>query len=287
MSLSLLSGSFQLSHLSKCQHKHATHVFDVHQQDIVCLMLSNEVENLLCAIGYHNDITTCIQVFEVFQGATNRATFKAVQAILGHPRNVTMLVLHLSFRCFHIFPKVYVFCHLVTLDINIPHATLVPFLLCHPHMEDLTLGPCGNSWGCPLLICPLPCLQTVTCPPSCCMHALASGSPVMLLAATYNSIEHTPFPIFKVSILTNLHLDFDAMSIKLLCHVSVVAPALQNLKLTESKCSQEVHPDDADPRLSPDVYVPGCPNAMGRWFAVSQIPPVLFALVLVILQRRK
>ena len=146
------------------------------------------------------------------------------------------------------------------------------------------------------MICPLPCLQTMTCPPSCCMHALASGSPVMLLAATYASVGHTPFPIFKVfdycaigtlAILTNLHLDFNAMSVKLLCRVSVAVPALQNLKLTESKCSQEVHPDDADPRLSPDVYVPGCPNAMGRWFAVSQIPPVLFASVLAILQRRK
>ena len=302
MSLSLLSGSFQLSRPSKCQRERATHVFDVHQQDIVRLTSSNEVENLLCAIGYRNDIATRIQVFEVFQGAANGATFKAVQAILGHARNVTALVLHLSFRRFHVFPKVYVFRHLVTLDINVPHATLVPFLLRHPHVEDLTLGPCGNSRGCPLSICPLPRLQTLTCPPSRCVRALASGSPVTLLATTYDSVGHMPFPIFKVfdyraigtsAILTNLHLDFDATSVELLCRVSVAAPALQNLKLTESKFSQEVRPDDADPRSSPDVYVPGCPNAMGRcsqlgrWFAVSQIPPALFASVLAILQRRK
>ena len=82
-----------------------------------------------------------------------------------------------------------------------------------------------------------------------------------------------PFPIFKVfnyhaigmlAILTNLHLNFNAMSVELLCHISVVALALQNLKLTtESKFSQEVCPDDTDPRSSPDVYVPGCPSARG------------------------
>jgi hypothetical protein len=253
----------------------------------VHLTSSNEVEKLLLAIRHCNEIATSIQVFEVFQGAANGATFKAVQAILGHTRNVTTLVLHLSFRRFRVFPRIYVFPHLVTLDINIPHATLIPFLLCHPHVEDLTLGPCGNSRGCPLLICPLPNLRTLTCPPSRCVHALTSGKPVMLLAATYKSVRHMPLPILKVfdycaigmsAILTTLHLDFDTTSVELLCHVSMVVPALQNLKLMESKFSQEVRPDDADPRPSPHVYILGCPNSMGRcnqlgrWLAVTQIP---------------
>ncbi|KAN0127820.1 hypothetical protein V8E53_014376, partial [Lactarius tabidus] len=141
------------------------------------------------------------------------------------------------------------FVFLVTLDANIPHATIAPFLLCHPYVENLTLGPCGNSRHCPLFLCPLPSLQWLTCPPSC-MHTLTSGKPVTWLAATNDGIEHIPFPILKVfdfcplgtsAILTTLHIDFNETSTQLLHHVSTAVPTLQNLKLTESKFSQEVH----------------------------------------------
>jgi hypothetical protein len=82
------------------------------------------------------------------------------------------------------------------------------------------------------------------------VHALTSRKPVTWFAATNNGIEHIPFPTLKVfdfhplgtsAILTTLHIDFDETSAQLLHHVSTAVPALQNLKLTESKFSQEVH----------------------------------------------
>lgn len=249
----MLLGCFQLSCRSKYQNERATHIFDVHVQSIVRLRSSNEAKELLRAVQHRNEIATSIEVLDVHQGrATDEATFKAVRAVLGHARNVTTIALRLSFRRFRVFPEVDIFARLVTLDANIPHATIATFLLRHPHIEDLTLGPCGNRLRCPLSFCSLPRLRHLTCPPSC-VRALTSGKPVNWLATTYNSVDQ-PFPILKVfnfhpigtsAILTTLHLDFDESSAQLLCRVSMAAPALQNLKLTESKFSvQEVRPDD-------------------------------------------
>lgn len=203
---------------------------------------------MLCALKQRKEIATAIDVFDVHQGAADGPTFKAVQAILGHAKNVSTLVLRLSFRRFRVFPVVDVFAFLVTLDANIPHATIAPFLLRHPHVENLTLGLCGNSRRCPLSLCPLPSLQWLTCPLGC-VRALTSGKPVTWLAATNDDVEHIPFPFLNVfdfrplgtsAILTTLHIDFDETSAQLLHRVSTAAPALQNLKLTESKFSQEV-----------------------------------------------
>ena len=208
---------------------------------------SNKVYKLLRAIEHHNVIATNIDVLEIHQGAADGATFKAVKAILGHAKNVTVLVLRLSFRCFCVFPVFTAFADLVTLDVNIPHATIAPFLIHHPHIEDLTLGACGNSRCYPLSHCPLPCLRCLTCPPSC-VQAL-SGSP-LTLPTTHDDVEDEPFPIIKVldfhlikllAILSSLHIDFDHTTTQLLQCILVAAPALQNLKLTESKFSHEVH----------------------------------------------
>jgi hypothetical protein len=248
ISFPLLLGCFELSYPSKCQNERATLLFDVHEQTVVRLTSSSDVEDMLRALKLRKEIATGIDVFDVHQGAADGPTFMAVRAILGHARNVSTLVLRLSFRRFRVFPRVDVFEFLVTLDANIPHATVAPFLLRHPRIENLTLGPCGNSRRCPLSLCPLPSLQWLTCPPSC-VRALTSGKPVTWLAATNDGVEHIPFPILKVldfrplgtsAILTTLHIDFDETSAQLLHRVSTAAPALQNLKLTESKFSQEV-----------------------------------------------
>ncbi|KAH9026112.1 hypothetical protein EDB85DRAFT_1893529 [Lactarius pseudohatsudake] len=88
-----------------------------------------------------------------------------------------------------------------------------------------------------MLVCQLPCLQSLTCPPSC-MSALTSGNPITWLATMYNGIRHSHFPIikaFKFSI------------------IGTSAPVLVNLKLTESKFSDEnacvqMLQDEADTR---------------------------------------
>jgi hypothetical protein len=253
MSFSSALGFFELSCPSKCQIEHATHLFDVHEQSVVQLESSNEVKALLRAVKNSNEVATGIDTFEVIfevrPGAADSVTFKAVRAILGHARNVTMVRLQLSFRCFLVFPRFTFFAHLNTLDVNIPHATIAPFLLRHPHIENLTLGPCENSQRCPLSHCSLPLLQCLTCPPSC-VRGLTRKS-VMYLATTYDGVEYPPFPILKVfdfrpigtsAFLATLHPDFDETITQLLHCVSTAAPALQNLKLTESKFSQQVRP---------------------------------------------
>lgn len=252
------------------------------------------MEDMLCALKHRNEIATAIDVFDVHQSAADGPTFKAVRAILGHAINVSTLVLRLSFRRFRVFPEVDVFEFLVTLDANIPHAAIAPFLLRHPHLENLTLGPCGNSRRCPLTLCPLPTLQCLTCPPSC-VRALTSGKPVTWLASTNDGVEHIPFPFLKVfdfhplgtsAILTTLHIDFDETSAQLLHRVSMAAPALQNLKLTESKFSQEVCTFMLSSHALMHITVTGRHDAvgryrrLGRWPAVAQVPQTLFASVL-------
>jgi hypothetical protein len=92
ISFSLLLGCFELSCPSKCQNECATPSFDVHEQPVVCLTSSSEVEDMLCALKHCKEIATGIDVLDVHQGAADGPTFKAVRAILGHARNISTLV---------------------------------------------------------------------------------------------------------------------------------------------------------------------------------------------------
>ncbi|KAH9024434.1 hypothetical protein EDB83DRAFT_2527141 [Lactarius deliciosus] len=215
-------------------------------QGIVRAMSTSEVEGVLRAVTYSNEVATNIDVLEVDQRVADGVTFRAIRAILDRTPNITTLILQLSFRRFRIFPRVTILENLIDLKVNIPHATVALFLLHHPHLESLSLGPCGNSRRCPLLVCQLPSLQSLTCPPSC-VSVLTSGNPITWLATMHDGIGYTHFPIIKAfnfgiigtSILTTLHMDFDHTSARLLHHISAAAPVLKNLKLTESKFSDE------------------------------------------------
>ncbi|KAH9022397.1 hypothetical protein EDB83DRAFT_2527574 [Lactarius deliciosus] len=215
-------------------------------QGIVRATSTSEVEGVLRAVTYSNEVATNIDVLEVDQRVADGVTFRAIRAILDRTPNITTLILQLSFRRFRVFPRVTILENLIDLKVNIPHATVALFLLHHPHLESLSLGPCGNSRRCPLLVCQLPSLQSLTCPPSC-VSALTSGNPITWLATTHDGVGYTRFPIIKAfnfgiigtSILTTLHTDFDHTSARLLHHISAAAPVLKNLKLTESKFSDE------------------------------------------------
>ncbi|KAH9173929.1 hypothetical protein EDB89DRAFT_2068163 [Lactarius sanguifluus] len=215
-------------------------------QSIVRRTSTSEVEGLLRAVTYRNEVATNIDVLEFDQRVADGVTFRAIRAVLDRTPNITTLILQLPFRRFHVFPRVTVFENLINLKVNIPHATVAPFLLLHPLLESLSLGPCGNSQRCPLLVCQLPSLQSLICPPSC-VSALTSGNPITWLATTYDGVGHSRFPIFKAfnsgiigtCVLTTLHADFDHTSARLLHHISAAAPVLVSLKLTESKFSDE------------------------------------------------
>ncbi|KAH9012325.1 hypothetical protein EDB84DRAFT_1569263 [Lactarius hengduanensis] len=197
-------------------------------QSIVRRMSTSEVEGVLRAVTYSNEVAMNIDVLDVDQRVADGVTFRAIRAILDRTPNITTLILQLSFRRFRVFPRVTVLENLIALQVNIPHATVAPFLLRHPRLESLSS------------------LQSLTCPPSC-VSALTSGNPITWLATTHDGVGYTRFPIIKAfnfgiigtSILTTLHTDFDHTSARLLHHISAAAPVLINLKLTESKFSDE------------------------------------------------
>ncbi|KAH9013661.1 hypothetical protein EDB85DRAFT_1899630 [Lactarius pseudohatsudake] len=172
-------------------------------QSIVRRTSTSEVEGVLRAVTYSNEVAMNIDILDVDQRVADGVTFRAIRAILDRTPNITTLILQLSFRRFHVFPEVTVLENLIN-------------------------------------------LQSLTCPPSC-VRALTSGSPITWLATTHDGVGYTRFPIIKAfnfgiietSILTTLHTDFDHTSARLLHHISAAAPVLINLKLTESKFSDE------------------------------------------------
>jgi hypothetical protein len=218
------------------------------QQRVTRLTSSGDVEQLLGAIKHRNEIAFEIEILEVSVKTLKGSAFKSIREILCRTQNITDLVLRLSFKPICILPPTVVLNRLTSLDVNIPHSTIAQLLQSHSHIENLALGPCNNTLRCPLTNCSLPALQCLTCPPSC-TRAITHSSPVRWLAATYDGEQHARFPILRLldfhpiqtsAVLTTLHLDFDSTTERLLLRVSVAAPALVYLKLTESSSSVKV-----------------------------------------------
>jgi len=177
---------------------------------------------------------------------------KSIRAILPLSQNIRALVIKLPFKAIRLFPMSLVLVNLVSLNLNIPHATVAPFLQRHPHLETLQLGACGNA---NLQICPLthfslqlPLLNKLFCPPGC-VRALIAGTVVNKLFTTYDGVRRLHFPMYKLlnfcpiltlATITTLLVDFDHTTPALLHRISVAAPTLQVLKLTESKFSRKV-----------------------------------------------
>lgn len=177
---------------------------------------------------------------------------KSIRAILPLAQNICALVLKFPFKSIQLFPTSLVFNHLVSLSVNLPHATVARFLQRHPRLETLQLGACSNA---NTQICPLahyslqfPLLMELICPPSC-VQALIAGSVVNKLFTTYDGVRHLYFPIYKFldfrrietsATLTTLLIDFDHTTPQLLRRISYAAPTLRVLKLTESKFSRKV-----------------------------------------------
>jgi hypothetical protein len=191
-----------------------------------------------------------IQELEVLMHDTTGV--KAIREILLLAQNIRALVLKLPFKRIYLFPTCLTFDNLVSLDVDIPHSIIAPLLRRHPRLETLQLGACGNA---NTQICPLthyslrfPHLVELICPPSC-MQAVVAGSIVNKLFITYDGVKRHYFPLYRLldfhridtsATLTTLLIDFDHMIPRLLHRISVAAPALRVLKLTESKFSRTV-----------------------------------------------
>ncbi|KAH9026113.1 hypothetical protein EDB85DRAFT_1893530 [Lactarius pseudohatsudake] len=84
-------------------------------QSIVRRTSTSEVEGLLRAVAYRNEVATNINILEVDQLVADGIMFRAIQAILERMPNITPFILQLLFRCFRVFPRVTVFENLIDL----------------------------------------------------------------------------------------------------------------------------------------------------------------------------
>lgn len=225
----------------------STHVFE---QQHVRLTSSKDADDLLRAAKPRKNVVLKIDVLEVF--ISDATGIKPIREILTLARNITALVLKLPFKPICAFPTSLTFEHLISLNINIPHAVIASFIQRHPRLESLQLGACGNAntQTCPLThySIQLPFLIELICPPSC-VRAVMPGSIVKTLFTTYDGVNRHKFPMYKLlnlhqigasATLTTLLLDFDNSTPQLLYRISVAAPALRVLKLCESKFSRKV-----------------------------------------------
>ena len=204
---------------------------------------------------------------------------KPIRLILTLAQCVRGLVLKFPFKPIQLFPTSLIFEHLVSLNVNIPHATIAPFLQRHPRLESLQLGACGraNTQICPLTHYSLqfPHLVELICPPSC-VRALIAGSVVNRLFTTYDGVRRLYFPMYKLldfrqietsATLTTLLIDFDHATPHLLQRISVAAPGLRVLKLVESQFSRKVCYSVRNIGCTQieerTACIPGCPDAMG------------------------
>lgn len=203
----------------------------------------------LCLVKHRGDIAERVDIIEVYDNICTWTSFKTVREILSCINNVTCLRLRFSFQpSFRILRTSLVLEHLTTLDVNIPHATLARFLTKHPRITNLVLGPCNSQKDfCPLTGCHLPDLWELTCPPGCVRALTSTGSPLTRLHIIHDTVQDSNFPLFNsmhiktLSVLTILHLDFDHTVKRLLQRISVAAPALSILKLTERLGSEVRH----------------------------------------------
>lgn len=192
------------------------------------------------------DIAATIDIVEVRGDAGNLRSFNTVQQILRRTMNITCLTLIFSFEpALRVLPTTQVFNNLMHLNVNTPHAAVVQFLMNHPHITSLVVGTC-HSQNCPFTDCPLPLLRELTCPPGCVRALTSAASPLTQLAAIHSTSLDASFPLLGFtaiptsSILTNLHIDFDHKDTRLLQRISAAAPALHDLRLTESPFSVRV-----------------------------------------------
>ena len=201
---------------------------------------------------HQRDIALRVDIVEVLDkaGSFKLASFNLIRAILKRTKNATTLRLYLPSgldRC--ILPSSMVFQNLTTLDVNIPHATLAPFLAKHPYIQNLVLdGPCDLP-TCPLTGCHLPHLEDLVCLPGCVRALTSASSPLQWLGVLHNTTQDNGFQTMRLlnltripssCILTTMHLDFDHTVMDLLTRIDAAAPGLRFLKLTESSFSDRV-----------------------------------------------
>ena len=195
-------------------------------------------------------IATVIDIVEVKDEAGNLSCLKSVLDILRCTTYISCLSLEYSFPpALRRLPTGHgqVFRNLTSLTTNVPHSSVAAFLVVHPQIRFLALGTC-NAANCPLT--PLPQLEQLTIPPGCVLGLLSAGSGLRRLITVHGSRKDANYPLPRLlnslyafgngRLLTILHLEFHQLDTMLLQRISVVAPCLIVLRLTESFFTFEV-----------------------------------------------
>jgi hypothetical protein len=198
-----------------------------------------------------NSIAAFIDIVEVIDDAGQLSCLQSILGILQKTKKISCLTLKYSFPPpLHRLPAAHevVFHNLTCLNVNAPHGVVAPFLLTHPNITDLTLGSCGAP-SCALIGSPLPFVQSLACPPGCVQGLISAGSHLTRLSSIHRvaedailSINHLlnfrTIPTWRI--LTVLDISFVHSTTELLQRISAAAPALINLRLSESFSSPEV-----------------------------------------------
>jgi hypothetical protein len=189
------------------------------------------------------DIAATIDIVEVFGDAGGLPSFNAVQGVLRRTTNISCLTLIFSFEpALRVLPTTQVFNNLTDLNVNAPHTAVAQFLINHSSITSLAVGACRSSF-CPLMDCPLPLLQALTCPPGCVRAVTdAAAIPLTQLTVTHGtSDQDARFPLLQLfdftyiptsSTITSLEINIDHQTSRLLQRISEAVPALHVLRLT-------------------------------------------------------
>jgi hypothetical protein len=180
-------------------------------------------------------IATVIDIVEVKDEAGNLSCLKSVLDILRCTTYISCLSLEYSFPpALRRLPTGHgqVFRNLTSLTTNVPHSSVAAFLVVHPQIRFL------------------PQLEQLTIPPGCVLGLLSAGSGLRRLITVHGSRKDANYPLPRLlnslyafgngRLLTILHLEFHQLDTMLLQRISVVAPCLIVLRLTESFFTFEV-----------------------------------------------
>lgn len=119
---------------------------------------------------------------------------------------------------------------------NLPHRKIRPFLVQHPALTTLVVGPCGAAGPCPLADIQLDQLTTLECHAPC-LHALAHGGLVFLKVENHSAtcymssiLCNLPSPMLS---LYSLSVDLFPNDTDVLLGILLAAPRVKKLKFLE------------------------------------------------------
>ncbi|KAI9060541.1 hypothetical protein FKP32DRAFT_1678860 [Trametes sanguinea] len=193
-----------------------------------------ELQNFVLIGNFNPNIGRVIEDLSITLPSNVGYPAQAVRAALRIVPNVQCLVLDLPADSPVTLLSGVRFPNLRVFSTNLPHRTLVSFLIAHPFLDALALRDCGRGHTCPLRGLEFRDLSNLQCP-SRCFVGVVRGP---LTTATVNLSRLTSMSSLAVRSLSPAHLhtltmDFFTNDYDVLSRVIFATPNLRNLKLNE------------------------------------------------------